>query len=223
MFSAIAGEYDFFNHALSLNIDRLWRRRARKILAPHLDPGSSILDLCTGTGDLAIELQKIGPVTGCDFCRPMLEIAERKLERKKLSSRVTLIEGDGIKLPFADNCFSAVALAFGFRNMENYEQALEEFFRVTKPGGYLMILDFSLPERKFLRNLYLVYLARVLPLAGKILSGVIGPYQYLPASVQAFPERREIEKQMAQAGFRSLLTRNLTFGIATVYLARKVQ
>lgn len=221
MFAAIAGDYDLFNHALSLNIDRLWRRRARKVMARHLYPGSSILDLCTGTGDLAIELQKIGPVTGCDFCRPMLEIAARKIDRRKLSGRILLTEGDGIELPFTDESFSAVALAFGFRNMEDYGKALEELYRVIKPGGHLMILDFSLPENRIFRRIYLFYLSRILPLAGKVLSGVIGPYQYLPASVQAFPERGEIARRIARAGFSNLLTRSLTFGIATVYLARR--
>ncbi len=222
MFSAIAGEYDFFSHALSLNIDRLWRRRAGKLLARHVPPGLPVLDLCTGTGDLALELQKSWPVTACDFCRPMLEIAGRKISGRNLSRAVSLVEGDGMKLPFAPCCFRAVTLAFGFRNMEDYDGALHEIHRVIEPSGILMILDFSLPENRLFRKVYLCYLARVLPLAGKLLSGIVGPYRYLPASVRAFPERAEAEKKLEKAGFHTLSCRRLTLGVASIFLARKV-
>lgn len=222
MFAAIAGEYDFFNHALSFNIDRLWRRRAGKVLARHVPPGLPVLDLCTGTGDLALELQKSWPVTACDFCRPMLDIAGRKISGRNLSHSVCLVEGDGMKLPFASGSFSAVSLAFGFRNMEDYDLALRELYRVIRPAGKLIILDFSLPENRLFRKVYLCYLARVLPLAGKLLSGIVGPYRYLPASVRAFPERSEVEIKLGSAGFRALSCRRMTFGIASIFLARKV-
>ncbi len=221
MFSDIAGEYDLFNHTFSLHIDRLWRKRARKVLEPFLSAESSVLDLCTGTGDLALELQKISQVTGCDFCRPMLDIAEAKIHRKPLSHPVSLVEGDGMKLPFASGQFNAVTLAFGFRNMEDYDQALLEIGRVIKSSGLLMILEFSLPENFVLRSIYLFYLFRILPLAGKLFSGVISPYKYLPASVQAFPGRSELKSMLAAAGFRNLSCRPMTSGISTIYLARK--
>jgi len=221
MFSRIAGDYDLFNHILSLNIDRLWRKRARKILEPHLSPDGMILDLCTGTGDLALEIQKLGPVTGCDFCRSMLEIADRKTGKRSLAHPVNLVEGDGLKLPFSSGSFSAVTLAFGFRNMEDYDQALREIRRVIKSSGILLILEFSLPGSFFLRKPYLFYLTRVLPLAGRLVSGIIGPYNYLPASVQAFPERSEMERMLEEAGFDNLVCRPLTFGISTIFLAGK--
>ena len=221
MFSDIAGEYDLFNHTLSLHIDRLWRKRARKVLEPFLSSESSVLDLCTGTGDLALELQKVCPVTGCDFCRPMLQIADKKINRRELSHCVSLVEGDGMKLPFPSGHFDAVTLAFGFRNMEDYDLALMELHRVIRTSGILLILEFSLPEKFIFREIYLFYLARVLPLAGKLLSGIIGPYQYLPASVKAFPEKSEMEMKLSGSGFNNLLCLPLTFGIATIYLARK--
>lgn len=219
MFADIAGEYDLFNHTLSLNIDRLWRRKAVKVLKSYLEAESSVLDLCTGTGDLALELQKISPVTGCDFCRPMLEIAGRKIARRSLDNPVRLVEGDGMKLPFASGQFDAVTLAFGFRNMEDYELALREIRRVMGASGLIMILDFSVPENYLFRKIYLFYLTRILPLVGKLLSGIIAPYRYLPDSVKAFPERAEIEALFSAAGFEMRLCRTLTFGIATIYLA----
>jgi demethylmenaquinone methyltransferase / 2-methoxy-6-polyprenyl-1,4-benzoquinol methylase len=221
LFSDIANDYDFFNHALSLNIDRFWRKKARKILEPHLSPDSQVLDLCTGTGDLVLELQKVSPVTGCDFCRPMLTIADRKINRRKLNHPVNLVEGDGMKLPFASGQFDAVSLAFGFRNMEDYDQALLELNRVISHSGVLMILDFSKPDGFFFRRIYLFYLTRVLPLAGKLISGIISPYNYLPDSVKAFPEKSEMEKKLVEAGFQNQLCQGLTFGITTIYLARK--
>jgi len=160
-------------------------------------------------------------VTACDFCRPMLEIAGMKIRSRGLAHAVSLVEGDGMKLPFAERCFSAVTLAFGFRNMEDYDRALHEIHRVIEPSGILMILDFSLPENRLFRQVYLCYLARVLPLAGKLLSGIVGPYRYLPASVRAFPERAEVEKKLGKAGFRTLSCRRLTLGIASIFLARK--
>lgn len=222
MFSDIAGEYDLFSHALSLNIDRLWRKKARIILEPFLSSESSVLDLCTGTGDLALELQKSSQVIGCDFCRPMLTIAEAKISRRKLANPVSLVEGNGMQLPFASGRFDAVTLAFGFRNMEDYDQALLELHRVIKPSGILLILDFSIPGNFLLREVYLFYLSRILPLAGRIFSGIIGPYQYLPASVKAFPGRSEMEGKLLGCGFRNLLCMPLTFGITTIYLARKI-
>ena len=221
MFSDIAGEYDFFSHALSLNIDRLWRKKARKVLEPFLAPDSAILDLCTGTADLALELQKVSPVTGCDFCRPMLNLADKKISLRDLCHPVNLVEGDGMKLPFASGHFDAVTLAFGFRNMEDYDQALRELNRVIRASGMLMILEFSIPDGGLFRRIYLFYLARILPLAGKFLSGMISPYEYLPASVRAFPEKSEMERKLFAAGFRNLLRQPMTFGIATIYLARK--
>ena len=221
MFSDIADDYDLFNHTLSLHIDRLWRKRARRVLEPFLSSESSVLDLCTGTGDLALELQKSSQVIGCDFCRPMLQIAEAKVSRRDLVNPVSLVEGNGMQLPFASGRFDAVTLAFGFRNMEDYDQALLELQRVIKPSGILLILEFSIPGNFILREMYLFYLTRVLPLAGKLLSGIIGPYQYLPVSVKAFPKKSEMEKKLSGSGFKSLVCMPLTFGIATIYLARK--
>lgn len=221
MFSDIAGEYDFFSHALSLNIDRLWRKKAREILEQFISSDSAILDLCTGTADLALELQKVSPVTGCDFCRPMLNLADKKISRRELCHPVNLVEGDGMKLPFASGHFDAVTLAFGFRNMEDYDQALRELNRVIRASGMLMILEFSIPDGGLFRRIYLFYLARVLPLAGKFLSGMTSPYKYLPASVKAFPEKSEMESKLFAYGFSNLRCQPMTFGIATIYLARK--
>lgn len=221
MFTKIAADYDFFNHLLSLHIDRLWRRKARNVLSKTISPTDHILDLCTGTGDMALELQRLGNVIGCDFCRPMLDLAAGKVTKKGLGHRVSLVEGDGMRLPFPSGRFGAVTLAFGFRNMEDYDQALEELYRVIKDSGVLMILDFSIPENRLFRKLYLFYINRILPRIGNLMSGVIGPYQYLPASVQAFPDRKQVESRLGRAGFASLDSRSLTTGIVTIYLAIK--
>jgi demethylmenaquinone methyltransferase/2-methoxy-6-polyprenyl-1,4-benzoquinol methylase len=220
MFASIAPRYDLLNHLLSLNIDRLWRRR----LARHLDgvPQSRrVLDVCTGTGDLAIELSAGRQVVGMDFCHPMLVIARDKVRRRQLTDRIVLAEGDALCLPFASDSFDGVTVAFGVRNLEDLDMGLKEFRRVLRPGGILAILEFSRPAVPLFRTLFQFYFNRILPAVGRVVSGTAGPYRYLPDSVRIFPDQQRLGSILEQCGFRDVNWRNLTGGIAALHTAVK--
>lgn len=221
MFARIAPRYDFLNRLLSLSFDRVWRRRTARALAARLAWAHSwALDLCCGTGDLALELRRVsaGTVVGSDFAHPMLVRA-----RRKASARfpLELVEGDTLRLPFGDESFDVVTAAFGFRNLANYRRGLEEISRVLKRGGEAGILEFTLPSAGLFARAYRFYFRSLLPRIGRVVSGVPGPYSYLPASVEQFPDCDEFGRWMEAAGFRSVSYELWTGG--TVALHRGIK
>ena len=217
MFAGIAGRYDLLNHLLSGNVDRKWRRSAAEALRPSLPPGARVLDVACGTGDLALTLgdECAAEVVGLDFCRPMLEIAKRKAEGR--ARRVPFVEGDALRLPFADETFDAVTIAFGLRNLSGVEDGLRELRRVLRPGGVAAVLEFSSPVVPGFRALFRFYFERVLPLVGGWVSGSRGAYEYLPDSVSKFPDQKRLAALMTEAGFEGVEYRNLTGGIAALH------
>ena len=222
MFSEIAPKYDRMNHLLSMNVDRYWRWRAVRKLAPNrTDP---ILDVCTGTGDLAFAFHRYTegqvPVIGSDFCYPMLEVGEQKAER--FGREVAFIEADAQNLPFEDNHFQIVSAAFGLRNVADTDLGLEEMTRVCKPGGQVAILEFSQPRRQPIKGMYGWYFKNVLPRIGQVLArNDSSAYNYLPDSVGEFPCYEKLTERMLAAGLASAKFYPLTFGIATLYIGRK--
>lgn len=218
MFAGIAGRYDLLNHLLSVNIDKRWRRLVRKELEGVLaDPKATVLDVACGTGDLAIELgsHSEARVCGTDFCRPMLDLAALKTERTGLS--IPYIESDALQLSFADESFDAVTIAFGLRNLSNLNYGLTELRRVLKPGGKLIVLEFSSPVIPGFRGLFRLYFTRVLPWIGGLISGSRGAYEYLPDSVSKFPPQKELANMIAEAGFSDVHYKNLSGGIAAIH------
>ena len=230
MFTSIAPRYDLLNHVLSFNVDRLWWRRTARTFAQVLSqPDSRILDLCCGTGDMTFALRKQAgnchpQIVGADFSHAMLQRAQSKaLHRAADSGKATRprwIEADALCLPFPGQHFSLVTSAFGFRNLADYDAGLREILRVLKPGGECGILDFSEP-RGLMGYLYRFYFKQVLPRVGTMISGVTGPYKYLPRSVERFPEPREMLDRMRQAGFREVSWTPYTFSIAGLYRGKK--
>ena len=217
MFSGIAGRYDFLNHLLSGNIDKSWRRIAVRALKPSLVEGARVLDVACGTGDLSLVLAEAGAVrvVGLDFCRPMLEIARRKAEAD--SRAIPFVEGDALRLPFADETFDAATIAFGLRNLAGVAEGLRELRRILKPGGRLAVLEFSSPVVPGFRALFRFYFTRVLPRVGGLLSGSRGAYEYLPDSVLRFPDQRRLAELMRAEGFEGVEYRNLTGGVAALH------
>lgn len=222
MFARIAPRYDFLNHLLSFSFDRVWRRRTAQVLAPRLAASTGrALDLCCGTADLTLELARVsaGTVVGSDFAHPMLVRARKKAAAQR--RRIVLVEADALQLPFADAAFDVVTAAFGFRNLANYRRGLEEFFRVLNPGGEVGILEFALPGGGLWGRLYRFYFRRLLPCIGNTLSGVRGPYGYLPASVEEFPGCDEFARWMEAAGFRSVSYQVWTGGTVALHRGQK--
>ena len=216
-FSSIAGRYDLANHLLSGGLDFLWRRRVSRLVAASRP--SRVLDLATGSGDLAIALQKACPsaqVVGADFCLPMLEEARRK----KVSR---LVQADGLALPFRDGTFDAVTVAFGLRNMASWETALSEMHRVLRPEGLLAVLDFSLPPRGPLREIYRAYLHHVLPRIAGWTTGHAEAYEYLGGSIEAFPRGSGMAALIESRGFRCEPPHKMCLGVVSLYAARKPQ
>ncbi len=226
MFAGIAPWYDFLNHLLSLNIDKSWRRACVRLAPPAGPEAGPILDLCTGTGDLALAYDAAAkgavPVVGADFCREMLVIAGAKTAKRKRSERISYVEADAQHLPFPSDSFQLVSVAFGLRNITDFERGLAEMARVTKPGGRVAVLEFSRPRGRLVGPLYLWGFRRVLPWVGQRVSGSRdGAYNYLPASVLAFPDGDELAARMTAAGLAEVWYRPLTFGIATLYVGTK--
>ncbi|MDQ3804787.1 MAG: bifunctional demethylmenaquinone methyltransferase/2-methoxy-6-polyprenyl-1,4-benzoquinol methylase UbiE [Acidobacteriota bacterium] len=217
MFAGIAGRYDFLNHLLSVNFDKRWRRLVARELESSLVEGARVLDVACGTGDLSLALDEAGcaQVVGLDFCRPMLEIARGKSARG--SRRIPFVEGDALRLPFADESFDAVTIAFGLRNLAGVAEGLRELKRVLKPGGRAAILEFSTPVVPGFRALFRLYFTRVLPRVGGLVSGSRGAYEYLPDSVSKFPDQKRLAALMREAGFEKVGYRNLTGGIAALH------
>lgn len=217
MFAGIAGRYDLLNHLLSGNVDKLWRRRVARSLQSSLIEGAHVLDVACGTGDLSLVLARAGAaqVVGLDFCRPMLEIARRKAEAD--TRVIPFVEGDALRLPFADETFDAATIAFGLRNLAGVSDGLKELRRILRPGGRLAVLEFSSPVVPGFRALFRFYFARVLPRIGGLVSGERGAYEYLPDSVSRFPDQKRLAALMREAGFENVSYRNLTGGIAALH------
>lgn len=218
MFAGIAGRYDLLNHILSLNIDKIWRRKVRTELQQILDrKDACVLDVACGTGDLSTVLDRDAKATviGTDFCRPMLDVAQEK------APAIPYVEADAMTLSFADNTFDAVTIAFGLRNLPNFENGLKELNRVLKPGGTLAVLECSHPPLPGFRQLYHFYFGKVLPRIGGIVSGSPGAYRYLPNSVSKFPKQSELCSLMERTGFSSVKYQNLTGGIAALHTGCK--
>lgn len=208
MFGKISKPYDCINRLFSLGVDIYWRKRLMVGVAKQQP--TRVLDLATGSGDVALMLQQRGyDVTGMDFCAPMLELARRKGVKN-------LVQGDAMNMPFADNSFDAITVAFGFRNFANYELALKEILRVLKPGGALHILEFSNPS-PWLAGLYYFYLARVMPLMAGIISRNPQAYSYLANSVEKFPDAENLAWLLAAAGYENVSWEKHTFGIVAIH------
>lgn len=222
MFNSIAAKYDFLNHFLSLGIDKLWRRRLVKQLAKS-NP-NQVLDIATGTGDLAIQLakhHKSVSITGVDISENMLNIGREKILKRKFEGRINLKQANSMSLPFAVGEFDAAMVAFGVRNFEDLSKGITEIHRVLKDGGSLYILEFSMPSKFPMRNFYRFYFRKVLPFVGGIVSGSKSAYTYLPESVFAFPEKEKFVEIMANAGFKNCSYKRLTFGVASIYVGSK--
>jgi demethylmenaquinone methyltransferase/2-methoxy-6-polyprenyl-1,4-benzoquinol methylase len=218
MFGRVAHRYDLLNHLLSANIDRYWRARTVRRLRPALArPGARVLDLCCGTGDLLIALERAAgaPALGADFCHPMLEAARRKVA--SLALRSAVMEADALALPVADASLDVITTAFGFRNLANYDRGLREMRRALKPGGVLAILEFSTPPNRALAALYGFYSRRILPAIGGALSGDPGAYGYLPESVRKFPGPEELAERMRAAGFADVQFERMTAGVVALH------
>ena len=222
MFGNIAPRYDLLNHLLSLNIDRYWRARTVKQVSEVLRrPGARVLDLCCGTGDLMLALQKRSGavVYGSDFCHPMLVAAHHKVEQRCLRS--PLFEADALTLPLANASVDLITMAFGFRNLANYRHGLGELMRVLSPGGLAAILEFSTPPNRMLARLYDYYSRAVLPVIGGWISGSMEAYSYLPESVRKFPGAAELADQMRGAGFTNVRFERMTAGIVALHLGQR--
>jgi len=227
MFSSIAPRYDLLNHVLSFNVDRVWWRRTARTFRDVLrQPDARVLDLCCGTGDMTFALRREAgkasqQILGADFSHAMLQRATAKSARASQNgSAPDWIEADALNLPFPAGHFALVTSAFGFRNLADYDAGLREIVRVLRPGGECGILDFGEPKGA-MGALYRVYFRQVLPRVGTIISGVRGPYAYLPASVERFPEPGEMLERMKRAGFSEVSWTPYTFGIAGLYRGKR--
>jgi demethylmenaquinone methyltransferase / 2-methoxy-6-polyprenyl-1,4-benzoquinol methylase len=221
MFDNISGRYDFLNHFLSLGIDIRWRKKAIRELL-EIEP-KLILDVATGTGDFAIQALDLKPdkVIGIDISEGMLEVGRKKIAGRNMAQKIELRSGDCENLPFEENKFDAVIVAFGVRNFENLEKGLAEMFRVVKPGGKVVILEFSKPSGFPFRQLYNFYFKFVLPKIGRLVSHDQTAYTYLPESVQAFPYGNDFLKILLDIGYKKTTCRALTFGISSLYTGIK--
>ena len=222
MFDAIAPRYDLLNHVLSAGMDRGWRDRAVDALS--LSSGARVLDLCTGTGDLAIAIVRRtngATVVGVDFAGEMLRLARTKVSGASLDGRIRLVRGDATHIPLPDSSCDAATIAFGIRNVAEPQRALAELARVIKPGGRLAILEFGEPRIPGIRTLYAWYFRYLLPFVGRLVSKHRSAYTYLPASVGAFPPPSEFSSILGATGFSQVQAVPLTFGIVYLYVAQR--
>lgn len=221
MFDNISHRYDFLNHFLSLGIDKAWRRKAVKLLKPAAP--RVILDVATGTGDFALQSLELSPekIIGVDISAGMLEVGRKKMLNKGVDHLVEMIQADSENLPFEQNKFDAVTVAFGVRNFENLVKGLTEIFRVMKPGATLVVLEFSRPKRFPFKQVYNFYFKAILPKIGRWISRDKAAYDYLPESVEAFPDGQDFLQILKDVGFNQVACKPLTFGISSIYTARK--
>ena len=222
MFDAIAWRYDFLNHFLSFGTDFLWRRKAIGEIRKKIDP-KHILDVATGTCDLALAARRLNPesIVGVDISQRMLEEGRKKVHRKKLEHLIKLSIAESENLPFDDSQFDVAMVAFGVRNFEDPLKGLKEMYRVLKDTGVVMVLEFSKPTRFPFNSIYYFYFKKILPLFGKLFSKDKGAYNYLPESVLLFPEGDQFMEMLRSAGFSNLSQRRLTGGVATIYTGNK--
>jgi demethylmenaquinone methyltransferase/2-methoxy-6-polyprenyl-1,4-benzoquinol methylase len=221
MFNTISPQYDFLNHLLSGGIDIIWRKKAIKLLQ---NKGiKTMLDIATGTGDFAIEALKINPekIVGVDISEGMLSFGQEKIKKMGLEKTIQLQKGDSERLPFSDNSFDAVIVSFGVRNFENLQKGLTDMFRVTKPGGYCLILEFSNPRNFPMKQLYTFYSKYCLPFLGKMISKDPSAYTYLPESVKAFPDGPEFIQIFKSVGYSETNWIPMTGGICSIYIGQK--
>lgn len=222
MFDNVAGKYDLLNHVLSGGIDIYWRKKALAMLKNNRN--DLVLDIATGTGDLAIEANRIlkpGKIIGVDISRGMLEEGRAKIKKLGLEEKIEMQLGDSEKLLFDDNTFDTVIVSFGVRNFENLLKGLSDMNRVLKPGGTCMVVEFSKPKNYFFKQAYWFYSTKILPLIGKLISKDDSAYTYLPESVKAFPDGEDFLKVYKEAGFKETRAVPLTFGICSVYIGKK--
>ncbi|MCU7695193.1 bifunctional demethylmenaquinone methyltransferase/2-methoxy-6-polyprenyl-1,4-benzoquinol methylase UbiE [Haoranjiania flava] len=222
MFDDVASKYDFLNRFLSMGIDQGWRKKAIRRLT-SIKP-QSILDVATGTGDFAIMTYKMltpGKITGIDISKGMLEVGREKVAKEKLSAHIEMMEGDSENLPFKDNSFDAVTVSFGVRNFQNLEKGIAEMYRILRPGGKLVILEFSRPKNPVFKLLYRIYMQVVTPNVGKMISKSKTAYQYLNDSIMVFPERKDFVTVMDGVGFTGTSYEALTMGICCIYEGSK--
>lgn len=221
MFDAIAPAYDFMNRAMTFGIDKLWRRIAVKMLAKH-NP-AMILDVATGTGDLAIQMHRSMPhlqhITGIDLSTGMLAVGNQKIARLGLTDKISLEEGDCLKMRFKDHSFDAVTVAYGVRNFEHLDQGYAEMHRVLAPGGMLCVIELSTPTNPFIKFFYDIYTHYVIPTVGRLKSHDVRAYSYLPESIAAVPQGEAMLEIMRAAGFSECKARTLTFGTCSIYTA----
>lgn len=222
MFDSIAHKYDFLNHFLSLGIDKFWRRKAIRLLAES-NP-QQILDVATGTADVAILTARTIPeskIVGIDISPQMLQVGRTKIQKENLNSRIDLIDGDAENLPFGDNIFDAVTVAYGVRNFEDLEAGLEEINRVLKKNGKLVVIEFSKPTVFPVKQLYFLYFKYILPIIGKVTSKDPKAYRYLFESVQAFPDGKDFISILKKTGYNQNQCISLTLGICSIYIGTK--
>lgn len=223
MFAEIAPRYDLLNRLLSLRVDQLWRNRVTKLVPCASGP---ILDLCTGTADLALAYDRACgqrvPIVASDFCTEMLEVAATKIERHGAAKRIQIVEADAQQLPFADNTFEIATVAFGLRNVTDPERGIAEMVRVVRPGGRVAILEFSKPRHWFFGRMYRLYFRFLLPLVGQMFSrSRQSAYKYLPESVFEFPDGEALAERLRQHGLKEVWFKAFTLGIATLYVGTK--
>lgn len=221
MFDNISPKYDALNHILSLNIDKIWRRKTIQKLKPYSP--TTILDIATGTGDFAVAATKLANVkiTGIDISEGMLNVARKKINKKKLGGKIEFKKADSENLSFEDKTFDAAIVGFGVRNFENLNQGLSEIFRVLKPGSVFFVLEFSKPLSAPFRQIYMFYFRRILPFIGRVISKDNSAYSYLPESVNEFPDGESFLTILADVGFVKNQCFRQTFGIASIYEAHK--